>query len=125
VVGSPEQGRSLLVADVAFDFNVSAQFSDLQTTLRGIMGATHLRILLVHDPDAQTFQRDVLFAGHAHEGDNRSIRQAHLEQGKGVWAFVPATEALRFITYDHMPGVQRLGVTHVISYPFSQHSHVP
>lgn len=88
MIGPPQQIFHILLAKITFNLDMATQLGYFQTPLGWVFGTGDLDILLVYDPHLCPFQLDTFFVGHAHERNNRSISQAHLQKGKGVWPFV-------------------------------------
>lgn len=115
MVNTPEQGRSLIRADRPFHLYMSPELGDPQLALLRIVWSAYLDILLVDHAYAGVPQVDLLFAGHAHECDDCSIRQAHLQQGKRAGTFVRAPH-LRWLVANHDVPVAKYFGMHLIAF---------
>lgn len=78
MVGPPQEIFNISLAQIALDLNMPPQLGDFQAALSRVVRSAHLDILFVHHPDLDPGQVNVLFAGHAHQRDDGSIRQTHL-----------------------------------------------
>lgn len=125
MIGAPEQGFDILFTQIALDFDMSPQLGYFETPLPGVERPITIQdVLLMSHPHFDAFEFDVLFAGHAHEGDNRSVGQTGLQKRKGVESFVLTVEFFRLIADKDMAGVERLGSANEIHFfQFGNDSH--
>ena len=74
MVGPPEQGLDILLTQITGDFDMPAQLGNLESPLPGVERSVAVYdILLMSHSHLHPGQGNVLFAGHAHERDDRSI----------------------------------------------------
>jgi hypothetical protein len=104
--------------------NSAAKLGDLELPLLGVLRSLHGDVLLVLDVDLDAVQRDSLLVGDPYERDNRSIGEAHLQEGEGIRPLALAGELNRFVANHNDVGAGHRRVALHVALPGCLHCHV-